>query len=86
MNHQKGNISIHSMQHHGGPTTTHDVVTEEEDDFIDDDSNETPVIGEPNNQKNMVAIAHEASRSRTEEGKARRNKAAIIAKANAFQI
>lgn len=73
---------MHSNPLHA-PTTTHDIVTEEEDDFIDDDSNDTPVIGERHQQK-MVAIAHEASRSRTEEGKARKNKAAIIAQANAF--
>lgn len=76
---------MHSNPHYA-PTTTHDIVTEEEDDFMDDDSNDTPVLGEPpiHHQQKMVAIAHEASRSRTEEGKARKNKAAIIAQANAF--
>ena len=68
------------------PTTTHDIVAEEDDDFMDDDSNDTPVIGEPSNnhQHKMVTIAQEPSRSRTEEGKARKNRAAIIAQANAF--
>ncbi len=53
---------------------------------MDDDSNDTPVIGEPSNnhQHKMVNIAQEPSRSRTEEGKARKNRAAIIAQANAF--